>query len=77
LVIDPKPYVGDPTYDALQHMLNCDERLRADPLGFAHRMADLRALDTHRLVMWLFARCVQESIDQPALREVAAGLSPE
>jgi len=24
LLIDPKPYVGDPTYDALQHMLNCD-----------------------------------------------------
>jgi streptomycin 6-kinase len=23
LVIDPKPYVGDPTYDALQHLLNC------------------------------------------------------
>ena len=23
LMIDPKPYVGDPTYDALQHLLNC------------------------------------------------------
>ncbi len=33
LVIDPKPFVGDPTYDALQHMLNCDDRLRADPVG--------------------------------------------
>ena len=33
LVIDPKPYVGDPTYDALQHLLNCEERLRADPTG--------------------------------------------
>ncbi|MBO0684824.1 MAG: hypothetical protein J2P45_16855, partial [Candidatus Dormibacteraeota bacterium] len=31
LAIDPKPYVGDPTYDALQHMLNCDARLQADP----------------------------------------------
>ena len=31
LLIDPKPYVGDPTYDALQHMLNCDRRLYGDP----------------------------------------------
>ncbi len=31
LVIDPKPYVGDPTYDGLQHLLNCEDRLRADP----------------------------------------------
>ena len=40
LAIDPKPYVGDPTYDALQHMLNCDRRLHADPAGFtAHGWA--------------------------------------
>jgi streptomycin 6-kinase len=32
VVIDPKPYVGDRTYDALQHMLNCTERLTRDPL---------------------------------------------
>lgn len=31
LVIDPKPYVGDPTYDALQHLLNCQQRLHANP----------------------------------------------
>jgi hypothetical protein len=37
LIIDPKPYVGDPTYDALQHMLNCEERLSSDPRGFASR----------------------------------------
>jgi len=24
LVIDPKPYLGDPAYDCVQHMLNCD-----------------------------------------------------
>jgi streptomycin 6-kinase len=76
LVIDPKPYVGDPTYDVLQHMLNCEERLTADPLGFARRMADLLDLDANRLITWLFARCVQESIDQPALRKVVALLAP-
>ncbi len=34
LVIDPKPHVGDPAYDPLQHMLNCD-RLLTDPAGLA------------------------------------------
>lgn len=76
LVIDPKPYVGDPTYDVLQHLLNCEQRLLADPVGLARRMADLLDLDPDRLTRWLFARCVQESIDQPALREVAARLAP-
>jgi len=30
LVIDRKPFVGDPAYDATQYLFNCDER-RADP----------------------------------------------
>jgi streptomycin 6-kinase len=76
LVIDPKPYIGDRTYDALQHMLNCTERLTRDPRRFARRMADLLDLDTHRLELWLFARCVQESINDPVLRHVAEQLAP-
>lgn len=28
LMIDPKPYLGDPAYDVLQRMLNCEDRLR-------------------------------------------------
>jgi streptomycin 6-kinase len=75
LVIDPKPYVGDPTYDVLQHMLNCEQRLYADPTGLAHRIADQLELDAGRLITWLFARCIQESIDQPVLGEVAARLA--
>ena len=27
LVIDPKPFLGDPAYDATQHLLNCQDRL--------------------------------------------------
>ena len=73
LVIDPKPYLGDPTYDPVQHLLNCD-RLTSDPVELAHRMADLLDLDTDRLVAWLFARCVQESLDHPKLQDVAARL---
>jgi streptomycin 6-kinase len=76
LVIDPKPHVGDPTYDVLQHLLNCDERLHADPLGLASRMADLLDLDRDRLLLWLFARCVQESADWPELAHVARLVAP-
>jgi streptomycin 6-kinase len=76
LAVDPKPYLGDPTYDALQHMLNCPERLRADPVELASRMADLLELDVDRLLLWLFARCVQESPDYPNLADVARLVAP-
>ncbi|MGH3421746.1 MAG: aminoglycoside phosphotransferase family protein, partial [Streptosporangiaceae bacterium] len=76
LVIDPKPYVGDPAYDLLQHMLNCEDRLAADPAGLADRMAGLAGIDAHRARQWLFARSVQESIGSPLMRQVAARLAP-
>jgi streptomycin 6-kinase len=76
LAIDPKPYLGDPTYDPVQHLLNCEQRLNTDPVGLAHRMADLLDLNRDRLRKWLFARCVQESLDQPGLRHVAARIAP-
>jgi streptomycin 6-kinase len=76
LVIDPKPYVGDPAYDPLQHMLNCDERLQSDPRSLASRMAGLLDLDRDRVLLWLFARCVQESAEWPALAAVARRVAP-
>jgi streptomycin 6-kinase len=76
LMIDPKPYVGDPTYDALQHLLNCDERLHANPRQLTRRVADLLELDRERLLLWLFARCVVESVGWPALGRVAAAIAP-
>jgi streptomycin 6-kinase len=76
LVIDPKPYVGDPAYDVLQHMLCCDARLAADPAGLADRMARLAGLDPGRVRLWLFARSVKESIGSPTLRQVASQLAP-
>jgi streptomycin 6-kinase len=77
LVIDPKPYTGDPAYDVLQHMLNCEERLAADPGALALRMADLAGLDGDRVRQWLFARSVQESVGSPLMRHVAARLAPD
>lgn len=76
LVIDPNPYVGDPAHDPVQHMLNCDDRLIADPLGLADRMAHLLDLDRDRLRLWLFARCVQESPGWPGLADVARRVAP-
>ena len=76
LIIDPKPHVGDPAYDVLQHLLNCDERLAADPHDLARRMAGLAGLDGDRVLLWLFARCVQESPDWPNLAAVAQRLAP-
>jgi streptomycin 6-kinase len=76
LAIDPKPYLGDPTYDPLQHMLNHPDRLAADPAAFARRVAELLDLDRRRLEQWLFARCVRESVYEPAYGAVARALSP-
>lgn len=76
LAIDPKPYVGDPAYDTTQHMLNCGERLATDPAGLADRMAALTGCEPERVRLWLFARCAQESIGDPALREPARRLAP-
>ena len=64
LVIDPKPFVGDTAYDATQHLLNCDERLREDPLGTIARFAELLELDPQRVRWWIFARLVAESRDE-------------
>lgn len=76
LVIDPKPFVGDPAFDPVQHMLDCDERLATDPAGLAQRMAELLELDRGRVRLWLFARCAQESLGDASLREPARGLAP-
>jgi streptomycin 6-kinase len=76
LVIDPKPYVGDPAYDVLQHMLNCEDRLAADPAALAARMAGLAGVDAARVRQWLFARSVQESPCSLLMRQVARRLAP-
>jgi streptomycin 6-kinase len=60
LVIDPKPFVGDPAFDATQHLLNCEMRLRADPQGLIRRVADLLGVDDERVRLWMFARLAAE-----------------
>ncbi|MGI9070810.1 MAG: aminoglycoside phosphotransferase family protein [Bryobacteraceae bacterium] len=63
LVIDPKPFVGDPAYDATQHLFNCDMRLRSEPDALIRRFADLVGLDHERVRLWMFARAAAEPRD--------------
>ncbi len=74
LMIDPKPYVGDRAFDALQHMLNCD-RLLSGPRQLSRQLATLLELDPERLERWLFARCAIESDHDSGLAHVARVLS--
>jgi streptomycin 6-kinase len=64
LVIDPKPFVGDPAYDATQHLLNCAARLRSDPHGIIRRISDLLGVDHQRVRLWTFARAAAEPRDE-------------
>ncbi|HXJ97110.1 MAG TPA: aminoglycoside phosphotransferase family protein [Terriglobia bacterium] len=59
LVIDPKPFVGDPSYDVTQHLFNCS-RLTSNPEEIVNRMADLLGLDRERVRRWTFARAAAE-----------------
>jgi streptomycin 6-kinase len=63
LVIDPKPFVGDPAYDATQHLFNCYSRMRSDPDGTIARFADLLGVDRERVRLWTFARAAAEPRD--------------
>lgn len=60
LVIDPKPFLGDPAYDATQHLMNCAGRLRSDPEGTMRRFSDLLGVEYERVRLWTFARAAVE-----------------
>src|SRR6185437_9980980 len=60
LAIDPKPFVDDRAYDPVQHLMNCEARLHADPIGLVCRVADLAEVDAERLRLWTFARAAAD-----------------
>ena len=60
LVIDPKPFVGDPAYDGTQHLFNCAARLQANPDKTIRRLAGLLGVEHERLRLWTFARAAAE-----------------
>jgi streptomycin 6-kinase len=63
LVIDPKPFVGDPAYDATQHLFNCEERMVEAPIETIERFSDLLGVDAERVRRWMFARAAAENRD--------------
>jgi streptomycin 6-kinase len=79
LVIDPKPFIGDPAFDATQHLLNCIARLRAEPLSTIQRFAELLQVDSEQVRMWTFARLAAEPRQNwcaNELTELAPTLAP-
>jgi streptomycin 6-kinase len=79
LVIDPKPFVGDPAYDATQHLLNCRTRLLCDPENTIRRFAELLHVDHERVGLWTFARAAVDSSGDsrdPSAEALARKLAP-
>ena len=69
LVIDPKPFVGDPAYDGTQHLFNCSARLQSNPENVIGRLADLLGVNYERLRLWTFARAAAEPREDWSNRE--------
>jgi len=79
LVIDPKPFVGDPAFDTTQHLFNSDTRLRSDPRGTIRRIADLCGVEYERARLWTFARAAAEPRDHwlhDGLMTIARAIAP-
>jgi streptomycin 6-kinase len=79
LVIDPKPFVGDPAYDTTQHLLNCDARMASDPFGTLRSVAEHAEVDSERVRLWTFARAAAEPRDDwgdRRLLDLARALAP-
>ena len=79
LVIDPKPFLGDPAYDATQHLFNCPARVCSNPDATIARFADLLGVDPERVRLWLFARAAAEPRDdwqRDPWRAIARAVAP-
>ena len=79
LVIDPKPFVGDPAYDATQHLFNCSPRLRSDPAKTIRSFSEMLGVEHERVRLWTFARAAAEPRDDWnnfELLAVARAISP-
>lgn len=77
LVIDPKPFVGDPAYDATQHLVNVLRTTPAsDAMDAISRYADLLGVEPDRARLWVFARCAAEADRIQDSIELARALAP-
>jgi len=79
LAIDPKPFVGDRSYDPVQHLMNCESRLHRNPACFVELIASLTEVDPARLRLWMFARAAADPRDDwtnTRWIDIAKALSP-
>jgi streptomycin 6-kinase len=79
LMIDPKPFVGDAAFDVVQHLINCEGRLHADPIALVKRVAELAEVDPEHARLWTFARAAadpREEWNNVLWIEVARKLAP-
>lgn len=79
LMIDPKPFIGDRAFDVVQHLMNCEARLHADPIGLVNRVAELAEVDPQRARLWTFARAAadpRENWSNVLWMDVARKLAP-
>jgi streptomycin 6-kinase len=79
LAIDPKPFVGDRSYDPVQHLINCETRLHRNPAWLVERIAGLTEADPERLRLWTFARAAadpREDWTNTRWFDIAKALSP-
>jgi streptomycin 6-kinase len=79
LAIDPKPFVGDRSYDPVQHLINCETRLRSNPACLVERIASLAEVDPERPRLWTFARAAadpREDWTNTRWIDIAKALSP-
>lgn len=72
LVIDPKPFVGDPAYDPTQHLFNCVERLLSASDRMFRHLGDLLGVEHERIRLWTFARAAAEPRDDWNSKEMLA-----
>lgn len=78
LAIDPRPYIGDPDYDATQHLLN-RVKARPDAVATIYKFAELADLDPERVRLWTFARAAAQPRDDwsnDPLLELARAIAP-
>ena len=76
LAIDPKPHIGDPAFDVVQHIGTSYSRMQTDPAALVRKMAALTDVDAHRVRLWLFCRAVQERPGKPWLQQAINELAP-
>jgi streptomycin 6-kinase len=79
LAVDPRPFVGDPAYDATQHLLNYRDRWLPNPRDTIQRFAELAELDPERVRLWTFARAAAQprsDWSNDPLIELARAIAP-